>query len=212
MIKYLNINSYYKNANIVKENENDNFDDILKKIKKNTYIQGYWQNVNFLKDVKNIMREEIVLLNPSNLINDLLIRINNANSCSIHIRRGDYLKKPFDKIYNVCSDRYYHEGLKVVEKKISNPFYFIFTDDIGWAKNIFKDLKNKIYISDLKLNDYEEFYLLSKCKSHIISNSTFSLIGAWLNSDKNLIIEPKNWFKLRDSGNKLLDEWVKLEN
>ena len=50
-------------------------------------------------------------------------------------------------------------------------------------------------MSDYNLTDYQEFYLLSKCKNHIISNSTFSFIGAWINSEKNIVIEPKNGLK-----------------
>ena len=212
LIKYLNLNVYLKDRNIIIENEDDKFEDVLKKIKKDSYIQGYWQNISFLKNVKSTMREEIKLLHSSNVINDLLLKINKTNSCSIHIRRGDYLKEPFNKIYQICSEKYYHEGINLVQKRIIDPFYFVFTDDIDWAKETLRGLSNKILINDYKLKDYEEFYLLSKCQNHIISNSTFSLIGAWLHSDNNLVIEPKNWFKKKESGNKILNQWIKLEN
>ena len=34
------------------ENEDFNIDEVLDRIKPNSYIQGYWQNINYLIDVK----------------------------------------------------------------------------------------------------------------------------------------------------------------
>ena len=99
-----------------------------------------------------------------------------------------------------------------MKSRIERPHYFIFTDDIEWVKKEFNNIENKTFISDYKLKNYQEFYLLSICQNHIISNSTFSFIAAWLNFNNNLVIEPRNWFKNKPSGNKIIDAWVKLEN
>lgn len=212
IMKYLQLNGYKKKNLILKENESENLKLILKKIKPNMYIEGYWQNIDFIKNVKPVMQKEIELKEKSSLIERILNKINLSNSCSIHVRRGDYLLKPFSEIYHVCSEKYYQNAIKIIENKISNPHFFIFSDDIKWIKNKFTNLKNKTFISDYNLTDYEEFFLLSKCKNHIISNSTFSLIGAWINSGQNTIIEPSRWFKKKSSGNKIIKEWIKLEN
>ena len=212
LMKYLQLNRYKKKDFILKENENENLNLILSKIKPNMYIEGYWQNIDFIKNVKSFMQKEIDLKEKSPLIERLLNKINQSNSCSIHVRRGDYLLKPFNEIYHVCSEKYYQNGIKIIENKILNPHFFIFSDDIQWIKSKFNNLKNKTFISDYNLTDYEEFFLLSKCNNHIISNSTFSLIGAWINYEKNIVIEPREWFKNKSSGNKILQEWINLEN
>ena len=208
-MKYFKINGHKKQQVII-EDENDNFEKVTNKIKEGTYLEGYWQNIDYLYRVKEIMQREINLKKQNNAVKNLLNNITIHNSCSVHVRRGDYLLKPFNKIYNICTEDYYQKAFTIIENKISNPLYFIFTDDINWSKNKFDKLKNKIFINDFNLNDFEEFFLLSKCKNHIISNSTFSLIGAWLNNYKNIVIEPNNWFKNKKSGNKLVNNWIQL--
>lgn len=212
LMKYFQLNGYKNNNLILKEDGNENINLILSKIKPNMYIEGYWQNIDFIKNVKSIMQKEIVLRDKGSLIEKLMNKINLSNSCSIHVRRGDYLLKPFNEIYHLCSEKYYQNAIKIIKNKISNPHFFIFSDDIEWIKSNFTHLKNKTFMSDYNLTDYQEFYLLSKCKNHIISNSTFSFIGAWINSEENIVIEPSKWFKNKLSGNKILDEWIKLEN
>lgn len=206
------INVFKKDREILMENEDFNIDEVLDRIKPNSYIQGYWQNINYLIDVKKIMQREITLKKTNRVIEQLSEKIRNSNSCSVHVRRGDYLVKPFDKIYNICSQNYYKNSFDVVKSRIERPHYFIFTDDIEWVKKEFNNIENKTFISDYKLKNYQEFYLLSICQNHIISNSTFSFIAAWLNFNNNLVIEPRNWFKNKPSGNKIIDAWVKLEN
>jgi len=206
------INVFKKNNKILRENEDYNLDEVLGRIKPNSYIQGYLQNVNYLIDVKKIMQREITLYKTNRVIEQLSRKIRNSNSCSVHVRRGDYLIKPFNSIYNICSQKYYKNSFEVVTSKIEKPHYFIFTDDIEWTKKEFNNIENKTFISDYNLKNYQEFYLLSICKNHIISNSTFSFIAAWLNYNNNLVIEPKNWFKNKPSGNKIVDGWVKLDN
>ena len=209
-VKYFKINGH-KTKQIIKEDKNDNFESVTTKIRKNSYLDGYWQNIDYLYNVKKIMQREIDLKQQNSTIKYLMNKISIHNSCSVHIRRGDYLSKPFNKIYNVCTEEYYQNAFKIIESRISNPLYFIFTDDINWSKLKLDNLNNKIFINDFNLNDYEEFFLLSKCKSHIISNSTFSFIGAWLNYQDNIIIEPDEWFKNMRSGNKLVKDWIKLQ-
>jgi len=44
--------------------------------------------------------------------------------------------------------------------------------------------------------DYIEIYLMSLCNNNIISNSSYSWWGAYLNKNKNKkIVSPSKWFK-----------------
>lgn len=111
-----------------------------------------------------------------------------GDACSIHVRRGDYLK--YDYNHTVLSIEYYRKACHLIG--LLNKF-LIFSDDLEWCKENFNFLPNILFVENNK--DYEDLYLMSMCKHHIIANSSFSWWGSWLNSHNNKkVIAPKNWF------------------
>jgi len=156
---------------------------------KNIYLDGYWQNEKYFYDIKNILQKEIVPKKLSLDAQRYLHQIQKNNSISIHVRRGDYLK--LKHIYKILDTEYYKKAIKIIESKISNPHYFIFSDDIEWCKNNLGIEGTYVY----NTKDIEDLYLMKNCKHNIICNSTFSWWAAWLNENKvKIIITPKIWF------------------
>jgi hypothetical protein len=114
----------------------------------------------------------------------------NSSTCSIHVRRGDYLKLPDH--YPVPKMEYYNTAIERLNDKIDK--FLIFSDDIEWCKNNFKG--NKYHF--IKDRDYLEFFLQSKCNHHIICNSSFGLLGALLGEQEDTIVyTPRVWFGRR---------------
>ena len=63
--------------------------------------------------------------------------------------------------------------------------------------------------------DWEDIYdmiLMSRCKSHIIANSSFSWWSAWLGQGKTIC--PTEWWggKAENKSNIICDNWVKIKN
>lgn len=59
--------------------------------------------------------------------------------------------------------------------------------------------------------DWYDMYLMTLCKGIIISNSTFSWWGAWLNLTPNkVVIAPRIWLNGEDGHNIWCDDWIKL--
>ncbi len=129
------------------------------------------------------------------------------DSCSLHIRRGDYLNYP--NHHPVCSLDYYNMAINLIDNKN----ILIFSDDINWAKeNLHFKNKNLYFIENNK--DYIDLWLMSMCKNNIIANSTFSWWGAWLNKNEDKkVIAPLNWFGKAINHNikdLIPDNWVKI--
>lgn len=179
---------------------NDFKNKILVKIglKKN----GFWQNEKYFKNIENDIKKEFTLKNPPDeKFQDILQKIENTTSVSIHIRRGDYIENPKTNSYHgICDLEYYSQAIDTIKNQVNNPSFFIFSDDIEWAKKNLITSYPTFWVSDLKGKDYEELYLMSLCKHSIIANSTFSWWAAWLNKNPNkIVIAPKQWLTNKTS-------------
>ena len=142
--------------------------------------------------------------------------IDMTNSVGIHIRRGDYVK--INGIFRFMSPSYY---MGVYDKYFQKNTALIATDDIEWCKeNI--HIPNAIYIDEFTQNEVETLYILSRCKHHIGSCSTFSWWGTWINEQLGAInIYPSQWFNLDKRplskeetyiyNNIIPDRWIKVD-
>ena len=197
----------------IQENESA-FEKKIFTTKNNIYIDGYWQSEKYFKAIENDIRQEITLKEPlGEKCLEIVKKITETNSISIHIRHGDYLNDKLSKIFEICSPEYYTQAISLMAKKIEQPYFFIFSDDIAWAE---KNLKTNFpieYVSKNKFEDYKELVLMGMCKHNIIANSSFSWWGAWLNNNhQKIVIAPKTWFKdpakiIKDI---IPDSWIKL--
>ncbi|TKB98237.1 alpha-1,2-fucosyltransferase [Pedobacter cryotolerans] len=173
------------------------------------YIDGYFQNPTYFNEIRKSLLNEFAFPELDDKFTGLLNDIENSNSVAIHIRRGDYLKSKINEHHGVLPLSYYKNAVKILEGKLIDPKYFIFSDDPNWCKNNFAFLANKEIVS--KENEpWIDMYLISKCKNQIIANSSFSWWGAWLNQFINkIVIAPKNWFNSIES-NIVPKEWISL--
>jgi hypothetical protein len=97
-------------------------------------------------------------------------------------------KRNFDIFNNICTLDYYNKAINYILNAVENPVFYIFSDDIIWAKENLK-LSNAFFVNwNLDVQSWEDMFLTSLCKHNIIANSTFSWWGAWLNENKNKIV------------------------
>ncbi len=187
---------YYK-CSYLRE-KNYHFDSNILKVPGNVYLEGYWQSEKYFNDIKEIIHQEFcVKYNLEARNKELAKVINDCESVSIHIRRGDYVKnKTTNQVHGVCSLDYYYKAIDIILEKCKNPYFFVFSDDHEWVKKNIKLKKKIIYIEHNSAEkNYEDLRLMSLCKNNIIANSSFSWWGAWLNTNPNkIIMAPKKWF------------------
>lgn len=190
------------------------FDPDVFNYQDNLYLDGFWQNENYFKNIRSDILEDFSLKSKiSEECKNSLYDIKHSNSVSIHIRRGDYIKDKhtFD-VHFTCDNRYYEKSIKYIFDNVDKPIFYIFSDDIDWCKNNFSNLKNKVFIDNTK-NAIEDLELMKNCKHNIIANSTFSWWGAWANTyKKKIVISPKRWFNKKDwmDLNISCDGWIRI--
>lgn len=172
------------------------------------YYKGYFQSEKFFAHNREFI---LNLFQPTEEVKGKLNKYDfitsEHNTCSIHVRRGDYLR--YTNTHFVQGIDYFQRAVKEIDVKK----YIIFSDDIDWCKNNFIDNpcfkgKRLIFIENEK--DYVELFLMSKCTSHIVSNSSFSWWGAWLGTNDNKkVVAPLRWW----SGycdDVVPEKWIKL--
>ena len=166
-------------------------------IPKHSYLDGYWQSELYFKDCSKEIKKIFSFSDKLDEQNQLISNdIDQSNSISIHIRRGDFLLKRNDNHYMNLKE-YYLKAINESSKFFKNPKYFIFTDDPSWVTdNFVLDHSYFIVAVNQGAKSFYDMHLMSLCKSNIIANSSFSWWGAWLNDNKDKIIyAPKDWFK-----------------
>lgn len=193
------------------------FDNRFLEIEDNSYLDGYFQCEKYFKDIRQIILKQFTINQEvSNYTKEIENKIQNSqNSCSLHIRRGDFVNSTNINIHGACDIEYYKKAIQYLEEKVENINYFIFSDDIEWVKENLA-IQNAIYIdSKEKRIPHEDIYLMSLCKNNIIANSSFSWWGAWLNqNEKKMVIAPKRWFAddemQKQSSDIVCESWVKI--
>jgi hypothetical protein len=185
---------------------------------KNFYISGYFQKHEYVKHIREQLLEDFKLnysLNDSS--KKLLKDIQDSNSVCVNIRRTDYItNKNALEFHGVYGTEYFNKAVVELNKKTSNPKYFIFSDDMEWCEENLKFEHDYTFVSHdykgLKFGQY--LYLMSACKNFIIPNSSFAWWAAWLNdNEEKIVITPKKWFKdgaMRTEGLKP-ETWINLE-
>ncbi|MCT7568966.1 alpha-1,2-fucosyltransferase [Aliarcobacter butzleri] len=183
------------------------------KLEEDIYLDGEFAGFRYFEDFEEIIKSEFTLKNELNIkFKKLIEELNlNENTVFLHIRRGDYISNKYAATFHsLCNLDYYYEAINIIKEKIEKPIFYIFSDDISWAKENLLIEEPCIFIE--KNQNFEDLILMSYCKYGIAANSGFSLMAAWLNSNKNKItIIPSNWVNNKKV-NKFIIDSLKQDN
>lgn len=151
------------------------------KVKDHCLYQG------FAVSEKNFLSRDFILwlFEPSEKTLDRVKEndVRYKTTCSIHVRRSDYIDNPG---YAQLNSTYYQRAID----EIQADRYLVFSDDIEYCQMMFTG-------DDFVFMDIPEdvaLFLMACCTHNIIANSTFSWWGAYLNRNpEKIIIAPKEW-------------------
>lgn len=192
------------------------FDLNLFKTEKNIYLDGYWQSEKYFARYRDDLLQIFTLKAKLHEQTELYKKmIEEREAVSLHIRRGDYVSNAYtNSVHGICSLEYYENTVKMIIDRVKNPHFYIFSDDLAWAKEHLIFINDITFIElDKDALDHEELYLMSQCKYNIIANSSFSWWGAWLNQNaQKIVIAPKKWFNDNtiNTGDLIPESWFRL--
>ena len=170
---------------------------------KDLYLIGSFQSEKYFRNYKNEILQLFSLSDITTFLNSL--DFNNNTYTSIHFRRGDYLNDNNISFHSVCDLNYYKESIKL----FPNNKFILISDDMEWVKENFK---GDMFIYSPFTSEIDDLTLMTKCNNNIISNSSFSWWGSYLNSNKDkIVVGPKKWFGPlghKDTQDVLPEEWI----
>lgn len=177
-----------------------------------TYFYGGWHNPKYFSSVESEIRNtfhfDITSLDSRNKL--LLEDINNCNSISIHVRRGDFLMQS-NLFGNISNKEYYIRAIAYIKKYVESPVFYVFSDDIVWCRENFFEPEINFIDWNTGTDSWKDMLLISSCKHNINANSTFSWWGAWLNQNpKKIVIVPDKFMNSFDSEKIYPNEWIKI--
>ena len=163
-----------------------------------TKLVGYFQSPRYWRGREAQIKADLA---PARLPRDtafskLLEDIDRTVSVALHVRRGDYVATE-SALHLVCTDAYYERALAHVRDRVSDAKVFVFSDDPAWCRERFAGEPSAVVV-DLAASRNEaalDLWLMSRCRHHVISNSTYSWWGAWLAGRADQIVcTPDRWF------------------
>lgn len=168
----------------------------FEQLKDKTYLYGYWQTEKYFKGYRSDILKMFTPNYPISIgCREYIKMVEQCYSVAIHVRRGDYVN------LGICLDQsYYHQALLKIKEMVKTPQFFIFSDDIEFAKQLFEggngDISFVQYSSEN--STLEDLFIMKSCKHIIMANSSYSWWAAWLNDNPNKIVIHPNDHQIDD--------------
>ncbi len=155
-------------------------------------LRGYYQSYKYYeKNLNSLGVHDFSLANESSVFQARKNELIKTPFIAVHVRGGDYLKKT--NLYHKLDSNYYIEALAIFQSLYGKLNVCVFTDDIEYAKELLKEVKDVTYVNEVGLRASDSLVLMSLSEGLVIANSTFSYWSAILKTGKS-IIAPKFWY------------------
>lgn len=181
---YQKINSWHTSKTQFENTEDGT--QIYQQRQDKTCYQGYFQSPLYFENTEQEIKELFKIKSKfiSSYQEKYSVLFKDKKVITLHIRRGDYLHLPQWDLGNPDLSLpvgYYHSLIKNYHQDPNVLFVFI-GDDREFIKKEFGYVTNKIISEDNEINDFLHLLYADVC---VISNSTFSWWGAYLNKNLN---------------------------
>lgn len=158
-------------------------------ITRNTWMEGYWQSEDYFADCKDIIAQDFALPAPHefNFV-EMANMIDSCNSVAVGARLFEEVPGN-DKagVGGLTPFSFYEDAANRLTNMAHDLTFFVFCTTVAPIRDKF-NLPGKVYYITHD-NGYagaiQRLWLLSRCRHHVLSNSSFYWWGAWLAERKN---------------------------
>jgi hypothetical protein len=175
------------------EQEGFNFDSriINFRVNKPIILDGYWQSEGYFKDISLAIRKDLTFRESFDSAKNLDLQLAEYDdSVAIHFRWFDM---PGLESGMNLSIQYYINAITYFDSILDKPRYYLFSDNVEAARNIFQFLSERIqFISDQNSSVHSDLFFMSRFKYFILSNSTLNWWGAWLATNLRCVTIPSS--------------------
>lgn len=177
-----------------------------------TFYWGGWHSEKYFatyrEDLLRIFRFREEMLNAQSINwRDQIQK--DHHSCSLHIRRGDFLAQK--KWADAISPHYYEDAIAYMKEQDKQMQFYVFSNDIAYCKKMLGGGSFCYVDCNKGAESWQDMFLMSQCRHHINANSTFSWWGAWLGQYADSItIVPKAFVSTMKTKDVYPEKWIKL--
>ena len=179
---------------------------------KDILLNGAFEAPQYFDNIRNILINEFQPKEDRLEKNKkLYCEIESENSVCVSLRHFK-LEGQQKRLYEVCSREYYRSAIKEMKRKVSDPHFIFFSDDIEWIKEVI-DTTGLSYSIETKNNPvWEKLRLMYSCKHFIIPNSTFAWWAQYLGRyDNKVVISPAKWFNDAFESPLIDPRWIRID-
>lgn len=188
----------------------------------NISLFGYFQSPKYFEPIQQIIFQLIHLSDKKNEIRESHKGLFDKPVVSIHFRMGDYKQKRY--YHPIMNYEYFEGALTYIMEHTDTQkvLYLCEQEDNEYVGSQILRLNAKypqlefVKVDD-SLPDYEQLLIMSCCHHNIISNSSFSWWGAYMNEEPNkMVVYPSIWFgeyfeHSHDYKDMMVPTWTKIE-
>ena len=170
---------------------------------------GYWQTEKYFADRADTIRRDFALPAADAALEE---RLASVESVSVHVRRGDYTTDPtLTSELGVLPLEYYEAAVDRIRRSLSRPEFFVFSNDPDWCSHNLRLDERHTFMPPRRSHD--DLRLMSMCRHHVVSNSSFSWWGAWLREGRDsFVAAPRRWFLTSrfDTRDLVPERWLRI--
>ena len=154
---------------------------------KSVYIVGYWQDERYFADAADTLRRELRPRDDQPFAPDKAIDELTQQPTAVCVHCRSYSEVAHPKPGLRLDSAYYASAFATVLKRVPEAKLVVFSDKPDWARSLITETGHAdraTFVPEAKADattaTLTDFRLMSRCRHHVVANSSFSWWTAWL--------------------------------